>query len=90
MKNIFENLIVDIVFMETFLLGPFIKGTCALGIVLDPGHGGDALGCTREYDGQIIMEKDLNYKIASFMMDELSKYKTKEGGGRDKCLFDTQ
>lgn len=63
----------------TFLFGPFTKCAYALSIVLDPGHGGNECGCAYEYDGKLIKEKDLNYKIALFIKDELSGYKTPNG-----------
>lgn len=86
MKNVFRTLIVVNLLMGIFLFGPFIKSAYALGIVLDPGHGGDSLGCTYEYDGKIIKEKDLNYKIAIFIKDELSKYRTQNGEKVDVYL----
>ena len=79
MKNIFKNLILANILAGISLFGPFATNLCALGITLDPGHGGDAPGCVYEYDGEAIQEKDLNYKIALFIKDKLSEYKTKDG-----------
>lgn len=53
---------------------------------MDPGHEGDSLGCTYEYNGEIIKERDLNYKIALFIKYELAKYKTKNGEKIDVYL----
>lgn len=79
MKNIFKNLVLFNIIAGISLFGAFAKNTYALGITLDPGHGGKALGCVYEYDGETIKEKDLNYKIALFIKDKLAKYKTKDG-----------
>ena len=52
----------------------------AINIVLDPGHGGSSPGCTRTYDGKEILEKELNYKIASYIKEELeNKYLDSNG-----------
>ena len=51
----------------------------AVKIVLDPGHGGTSPGCVRDYDGRKILEKDLNYEIASKIKSELENYETKDG-----------
>lgn len=74
MKNIFKNLTII-----SFFIGFFINNVYSLNIVFDPGHGGNNPGCCHEYDGQIVKEKDLNYKIALFIKDDLSKYKTENG-----------
>ena len=50
----------------------------AVKIVLDPGHGGTSPGCVRDYDGRKILEKDLNYEIASKIKSELENYETKD------------
>lgn len=47
-----------------------------LNIVLDPGHGNTASGCSCEYDGKEIKEKDINLKIALFMQEEFKNYQT--------------
>lgn len=49
-------------------------------ITLDPGHGANASGAQAAYDGRIISEKDLNLKIAFFIRQELSNYKTAANG----------
>lgn len=80
MKNIFKNLSAICFFMGIFLFGSLMNSVHSLTIVLDPGHGGNEnFGCHRKYDGQVIKEGNLNYKIASFIKCELSKYKTKDG-----------
>lgn len=43
-------------------------------IVLDPGHGASDTGATRTWDGVTYIERDLNFKIASYCKEELSKY----------------
>lgn len=43
-------------------------------IVVDPGHGGYQEGCMYEYDGQMILEKDINLDIALALRDELASY----------------
>lgn len=49
-------------------------------ITLDPGHGADANGAQVVYDGRLINEKDLNLKLAFFIRQELSNYKTAKNG----------
>lgn len=75
MKSIFKKFV--------FLIGMFLIGCFqsvgALNIVLDPGHGGKDSGCVYKYDGKVVKEKTLNYKIASFIKEQLSKYKTNDG-----------
>lgn len=55
------------------------KNILAVTIVLDPGHGGKSTGCVRTYNNRQILEKNLNYKIASTIKQELSNYVTKNG-----------
>lgn len=43
-------------------------------ICIDPGHGGDADGAKYEYDGRMVLEKDLNLSIALALRDELETY----------------
>lgn len=48
-------------------------------VTLDPGHGGNASGAEKVYDGKVVSERDLNLKIALFVRQELSKYRTANG-----------
>lgn len=44
-------------------------------ICIDPGHGGDNDEGTKEtYDGKLVMEKDLNYRIATSLKSYLEQY----------------
>ncbi|MCR5675031.1 MAG: N-acetylmuramoyl-L-alanine amidase [Lachnospiraceae bacterium] len=46
-------------------------------ICLDPGHGGDGdnnHGVEREYDGKMVMEKEITLKLAEFLKEELVNY----------------
>lgn len=43
-------------------------------ICIDPGHGGDSLGTKEEYDGELICEKNLNYRIATSLKSYLEEY----------------
>lgn len=45
-----------------------------LHIVLDAGHGGEESGAETTDNGEIILEKDLNLKIAKYLKEELEKY----------------
>lgn len=54
-------------------------------IVLDPGHGGVYSGASRMYDGEEILEKNLNIKIAKYLQNELESYKTSDG--RDVVVY---
>lgn len=54
--------------------GHFTSDTKDTVIVIDAGHGGEAEGTKSEYDGQLILEKDLNLKIAMSLKDELENY----------------
>lgn len=79
MKNALKNLMVVLLFVGVFVIGFPISSVSSLTIVLDPGHGGNSSGCCYKYNNDTVKEKDLNYKIASFMKNELSKYKSKDG-----------
>lgn len=43
-------------------------------ICIDPGHGGDNEGTKETYDGTLIMEKYLNYRIAQSLKGYLEQY----------------
>ncbi len=43
-------------------------------ICIDPGHGGSSLGTRWEYDGVMIEEKNLNYRIATSLKGYLEQY----------------
>ncbi len=43
-------------------------------ICIDPGHGGDNEGTKETYDGTLIMEKYLNYRIAQSLKSYLEQY----------------
>lgn len=51
----------------------------AITIVLDPGHGGPRPGCVRQCEDREILEKDLNYTIASEVKKLLSGYVARDG-----------
>lgn len=63
-----------------------LSNASALKIVLDPGHGGKSPGCVRKCDGGEILEKDLNYKIASAIKESVDDYVTKNGDAVDVYL----
>ena len=50
------------------------KKTQNMIIEIDPGHGGNQPGACASYNGEEIMEKDLNLKIAQYMKEALEKY----------------
>lgn len=64
-----------------FILTPIGFVYADFNITLDPGHGGTALGATRVYDNETILERDLNLKIAQFMREEFANYRTPDGHG---------
>lgn len=81
MKNVFKNFVLVNLLAGVSLFGPFARSSYAtlFGVMLDPGHGGKSTGCIRKCDDKIIKEQDLNYKIALFLKEELSNYRTKNG-----------
>lgn len=52
-----------------------------INITLDPGHGGSHPGCVKKISkDRIITEQKINYKIATYIKQELEKYRTESGG----------
>lgn len=43
-------------------------------VVLDPGHGGKESGAYAVHNGKAYKEEEINWKIANYTMQELSKY----------------
>jgi len=73
------TVIVFMSFSETMLKlqaasGYFRTETKQLVIAIDPGHGGEEEGAKYEYNGEEILEKDLNLAIGLYLYDELTKY----------------
>ena len=42
-------------------------------VVLDPGHGGGESGASAVYKGKVYREEEINWKIANYTMQALSK-----------------
>lgn len=42
-------------------------------VVLDPGHGGGKSGASAVYKGKVYREEEINWKIANYTMQALSK-----------------
>lgn len=53
---------------------PETSGPEPVVICIDPGHGGDNEGTKETYDGTLIMEKYLNYRIAQSLKSYLEQY----------------
>ncbi len=75
MRTYFKTAMIFCLFIFCFI---FESNAYCLNIVLDPGHGDKSPGCAYTYDGKEIIERDLNHKMARFLKDELSNYKTKD------------
>lgn len=83
-KSAVKKFVVSCVF--ELMLANLFGSTSAIKIVLDPGHGGESLGCVRKCDDREILEKDLNYKIASAIKESMNNYVTKDGDPVDVYL----
>lgn len=77
MKNIIKK--ISKLGVLGVILSSMFANINAVKIVLDPGHGGNSKGCFRTYDEQEILEKDLNYKIACTIQENLKSYVDKNG-----------
>lgn len=79
MKRVFIGWMLLII----FILTPFGFVYADFNITLDPGHGGETdgeiLGAKETYDGEQVLERDLNLKVAQFMREEFANYRTSEG-----------
>lgn len=58
--------------------GFFMTSPDPIVICIDPGHGGDQDGAKYEHGGELILEKDLNWTIASYLKEELMTYQNVE------------